>query len=100
MSCEPVNQPSLQPEFVFHVPTNAVGIVIGISAARGETHKTIRLAGGETVSAPAKEFRPATEAEVESRHLAAATVRPFALPVVPKTRVYSHSNRPWTTPLR
>ena len=96
MSSEPVNQPSLPPEFVFHVPSGAVGIVMGISAVRGETQKTIRLAGGEIVSAPSKEFRPATEAEVESRHLAAATVRPFALPEVARTRVYSHSNRPWT----
>jgi hypothetical protein len=37
------------------------------------------LAGGEIVSGPAREFRPATVAEIQKRHRAAASVRSLAL---------------------
>lgn len=71
--------PAARHEFVLHVPTGRVGTLISVSTVGVETCKTVRLAGGEIVSGPAREFRPATVAEIQKRHRAAASVRSLAL---------------------
>jgi hypothetical protein len=67
-------------EFVLHLPTDRVGIVIEIWRSGAESCQTIRLAGGEMVCAPSGDFRPATVMEIDKRHRAAAWQRPLVLP--------------------
>jgi len=70
-------------EFALHTTTGQVGVVIAKKAAGTEGHRTIRLADGQLLTAPAGEFRSDTEAEVQSRHRVAAAIRPLALPSLP-----------------
>ena len=79
--------PSGHHEFVLHVPTDRVGSVISLTTVGGETCKTVRFAGGEIISAPAREFRPATSQEIEVRHRLAASLRPLVLPAVSTARL-------------
>jgi hypothetical protein len=88
------NQPAASPEFVLHIPTGRVGIVTGARTKGLETYKTIRLAEGELVVAPARECKPATDREVEMRHRVAASVRPLTLPNPPIGRPSFHSDQP------
>jgi len=73
-------QPVACSEFVFHITTDQVGVVTGVSAAGIEIHKTVRLAAGNFLAAPAGEFRPATDDEITKRHRVAAAIRPLAPP--------------------
>lgn len=73
-------EPALHREFVLHLPTDRVGIVIATRLSGGERCQTVRLAGGEMVSAPTRDFRPATIIEIDKRHRAAAWQRPLTLP--------------------
>jgi hypothetical protein len=79
-------------EFVLHITTEQVGVVTCVCTAGIETYKTIRLAEGELLTAPAREFRPATAEEIERRHRAAAALRSLALPALPaaQSRACSH----------
>jgi len=65
-------------EFLLHEPTHRVGLVVaGCGAADIESSKTIRLAEGESITAPAREFRPATGTEVQHYHRLAAATQPL-----------------------
>ena len=71
---------AMRREFVLHLPTEQVGIVIEIWRSGVESCQTVRLAGGEMVCAPTGDFRPATVMEIDKRHRAAASQRPLILP--------------------
>ena len=75
--------PAARHDFFCHLPTDRVGILISVSTVGIAACKTVRFAGGEIVSAPASEFRPATVAEIQQRHRAAASVRPLVLSSLP-----------------
>ncbi len=61
-------QPLVCAEFVLHITTDQVGVVTDVGRAGLETYKTIRLAEGDFLTAPAGGFRPATDAEIKKRH--------------------------------
>ena len=94
MPRQPKNEPSGRQTFLFHKPTNSVGLAIKAGMVDGATQKTIELAGCELVTAPANEFRLATGPEIERHHRAAAMVRPFALPTFLNSSLFTHSSRP------
>jgi len=71
-------QPLVSSEFVLHLRTDQVGVVTKVCKTGIVTYKTIRLAEGELLAAPAGEFRPATDNEIKKRHRVAATIRPLA----------------------
>ena len=72
---------AMRREFVLHLPTGQVGIVLEIWRSGVESCQTVRLAGGEMICAPTCDFRPATIMEIAKRHRAAALQRPLTLPV-------------------
>lgn len=74
-------EPAVRREFVLHLPTDRVGIVTAIGQSGAESCQTVRLAGGDLVTAPVGDFRPATIMEIEKHHRAAAWQRPLTLPV-------------------
>ncbi|MGD0615680.1 MAG: hypothetical protein ABSA69_09600 [Verrucomicrobiota bacterium] len=84
-------QPVACSEFLFHIATDQVGVVASVCTSGMETLKTIRLAGGELLSAPAGEFRPATDGEVQARHRVAASIRPLVLPALPAVQSRARS---------
>lgn len=70
-------------EFLLHEPTHRVGLVVtDAGAADIESRKTIRLAEGERLTAPAREFRRATGSEIEHYHRVAAATQPFVITTV------------------
>src|SRR5205809_2122733 len=80
-------------EFVVHTPTDRVGSVVRDRPVEARGFTTVRLAGGELESAPADEFRPATDPEIERHHRVAALVRPVALPTLPEIQFSSWRNQ-------
>ena len=73
-------------QFLLHKTSGRVGLLTGVRLVNGKTQKTIRLAGGELLTAPTSAFRLATESEIERRHSLAASIKPFAIPSLPMPR--------------
>ena len=81
-------------EFLLHEPTHRVGLVTDVSTVGVESCKTIRLAEGECVTAPTREFRPATGSEIENYHRVAAATQPFVITIVSTSYLSFQSEQP------
>jgi hypothetical protein len=82
-------------EVVVHVPSGKIGMVTALMTLETESRLTVRLAEGNLMSAPAAEFRPATEVEIEKRHQSEAMTRPLQvrppLPAAPLPAQSQHT---------
>jgi hypothetical protein len=64
-------------EFAVHIPSGQVGALTLARTLKSTPHLTVRLAAGNLMTAPASEFRPATESEIGRHHADAALNRPL-----------------------
>ena len=79
------HKPAEGPKFLVHQPTNHIGLAKEAGPLGGAQPTTIKLANGEVLTAPSREFYVASGWEIEEYHRLAALIQPFTLPNVPRT---------------